>query len=398
MTTCGSPRRLATSHLGRWLPGNVAVAFDRDGIVMALEAIEAARTSIDLEMFLIGGDIGRRVLRLLDRKARAGVSVRLIHHEGLSIVIGHRLKVVLLALDRESRRHPEHHFAPLVDRMFAGELRNSPIRRARYPLSAFDRGPRFLRLAHDKLIIVDGRVTVTGGMNLADAVAGNHDLMLRITGTATAGPAEAFAADWRLASGEASAVTSFDDRQREGETPIRFLVTRPGCQQHLAAVLAMIDEARQRIDLQMFFLTAPSLVDALVRAHRRGVALRLILDPNEYALGLRLYGAPNVGHVGEFIAAGVPLRFFRARPGIQMHQKSMLVDEDLVYAGATNFTRQSFLANTESAVVVRNVPLARRFAERFEHDWQVESAAPDLQALRRRRVWARCIRTLSPLI
>lgn len=390
--------------LDAWLPGEVAVAFDGASIELALATIAEARDTIDIEMFLIGGEIGARLLHLLDAKARAGVRVRLLHREGLSIVIGHRLKLLFLALDAQSRRHPEHHYRPLVDAAFRQPLAGSPIRRSGFPLHAFRRGPRFLRLAHDKIIVVDGRVAIIGGMNLATAVAANHDLLLRIAGPAVAAPAMVFEADWRFATGDPTPIAPAAPNcvpaacATSGCASIRYVVTRPGLDGHLDAVVGLIDAAQRRLWLQMFFLTEPRLVAALAAAYRRGVDVRIVVDANEYALGMRLYGAPNVARLGELVAAGVPVRAFRSRPGSQMHQKSLLVDGDTVYAGATNFTAQSFRANTESSCIVRSGTLAAAFDARFRDDWEHHADAHDPAQLRRRRAWASVIRTLTPLI
>jgi phosphatidylserine/phosphatidylglycerophosphate/cardiolipin synthase-like enzyme len=392
-----------TAQVGRWLPGDADVAFDRAAFTLVMETLETAEQSIDVEVFLIGGEIGLRVLRLLDAKARSGVPVRLLHREGLSIVIGHRLKRLFLALDAESRRHPEHHYTPMVDALFAGELAGSPIRRAGFPLRAFRHGPRFLRLAHDKLIVVDRRVAIIGGMNLATAVAGNHDLLLRVRGAAVEAPAATFDDDWRLATGEPAdgavrAAVAAEPPWSAAPAQLRFLVTRPGCDGHRDAVAALIDGAQRRLWLEMFYLTEPRLIGRLIAAHCRGVDVRIVVDANEYSIGMRLYGAPNIGWLGDLLGAGVPLRQFRSRPGTQMHQKSMLIDDDLVYVGATNFTCQSFLANTESSFAIRSAELARTFAGRFETAWCRDAAAPDAATLGRRRAWAWLVRRLSPLI
>ena len=80
---------------GGWHPGCVEVFFDRAALAMALRTLRAARASIDMEMFLLGGQLGLRVLRLLDQKARAGVRVRLIHRECPSIRAGVVAKAAL---------------------------------------------------------------------------------------------------------------------------------------------------------------------------------------------------------------------------------------------------------------------------------------------------------------
>jgi len=158
------------------LPGRAAAFFDRAALAMAVREIRLARASIDLEIFMLGGPLGRRILRLADRKARGGVRVRLLHREGLSIRLGVRAKQCLAALRPHGLDRREHHYVPDVDRLFSDELRGSPIERAGFPLGAFRRrGLAPLKLAHDKIVVIDGTTAIIGGMNLATAVAGNHD-------------------------------------------------------------------------------------------------------------------------------------------------------------------------------------------------------------------------------
>jgi phosphatidylserine/phosphatidylglycerophosphate/cardiolipin synthase-like enzyme len=351
---------------------------------------------------MLGGPLGRRILRLLDRKARSGVRVRLLHREGLSIRTGVAMKRWLPAIRQRQQDHPQHHYVPDVDRLFRGELRDSAIQRAGFPLRAFRRsGFAPLKLAHDKIVLVDGAVAIVGGMNLATAVSGNHDLLLRVVGPAVAAPAAVFEHDWRLAHGERppfprwrSDVGTPDD---DVEWPHRlaFVVTRPDCANQLAAVFNLIEGARARLWVQMFYVTEPRLVAALVGASERGVDVRVLCDPNEYSLGVRLYGAPNLPFVSRLAAHGVPVRLYDAAPGAQMHQKSIVADSRVVFAGATNLTRQSFRVNTDSAFLVEGADIASIFERRFLEDWINRSAPPATALFRRRRVYMWCVRVAS---
>jgi phosphatidylserine/phosphatidylglycerophosphate/cardiolipin synthase-like enzyme len=376
------------------LPGRAAAFFDRAALARVVRELRRARTSIDLEIFMLGGPLGRRVLRLLDRKARAGVRVRLLHREGLSIRLGVRIKQWLPALRRGTLEHPGHHYVPDVDRLFRGELRGTPIQRAGFPLGAFRRnGFAPLKLAHDKIIVVDGATAIVGGMNVATAVAGNHDLLLRVTGPAVAAPRAVFDHDWHLAHGRRE---PFPDWRAEGAAAdtgtdwphrLRFAVTRPDRSDQRQLLLDLFDSARERLWVQMFYVTDPTLVEALGRAARRGVDVRVLCDPNEFSLGVRLYGAPNLPFVKRLVVEGVPVHLFDAAPGSQMHQKSVVVDSRYVFAGATNLTRQSFRVNTESAFLVDGPDLADVFERRFLDDWTSRSAAPDAGIFRRRRAY-----------
>ena len=403
MTVFGRGLRMATmSGSEGVLPGRAEAFFDRAALAMAVREFRLARTSIDLEIFMLGGPLGRRVLRLLDRKARAGVRVRLLHREGLSIRLGVRVKQCLSVMRRGTPDHPGHHYVPDVDRLFLGELRGTPIQRAGFPLGAFRRqGLAPLKLAHDKIIVVDGTTAIVGGMNLATAVAGNHDLLLRVTGPAVAAPQAVFDHDWGLAHGRRERFPDWCARGVAGGGDeawphrLRFTVTRPARSDQRQLLLELIDRARERLWVQMFYVTEQTLVESLGRAARRGVDVRVLCDPNEFSLGVRLYGAPNLPFVKELVAAGVPVRLFDASPGAQMHQKSIVVDSRYVFAGATNLTRQSFRVNTESAFLVDGPDLAEVFERRFMGDWTSRSAPPDAGLFQRRRAYFWCVKLAS---
>jgi phosphatidylserine/phosphatidylglycerophosphate/cardiolipin synthase-like enzyme len=384
----------------------IDVFFDRRALAMAVRTVRSARRSVDLEMFLIGGPLGRAVLRQLDRKARAGVRVRLLHREGLTIRAVAACKPWLKATRRWQQAHPEHHYTPEVGRIFRGPLSGSPIQRAGFPLRAFrGRGFAPLKLAHDKIIVVDDETAIVGGMNLATAVCRNCDLLLRLTGPAAAAPAAVFEYDWRLAAGrkapfphwvagsngEGPEVRADDDR-------LRMVVTRPDCANQLDAVRGLISGARRRIWVQMFYVTDPVVVGDLIAARARGVDVRVLCDANEFSLGLRLHGAPNLPFVEDLLRGGVAARVFDSRPGTQMHQKSIVVDSRFVFAGATNLTRQSFRVNTESAVIVDDADLARTFEDRFEQCWTSGAAEPSPRTFERRRLYLGVVRALSRFI
>ena len=387
----------------RWFPAKIEVFFDRNAHSMAEETIAGAQRTIEMEMFMIGGEYGERVMQLLDDKARKGICVRLIHREGASIRCGVALKKLGQLLGRSRNRHSSHHYIPAVDHLFATHLKHSPIQRSHFPLSRFGSilsAP--LKLAHDKLIIIDRQFAIMGGMNLASAVAENHDLFIRISGPAVSAATALFESDWLLThpdhTSDRPSVPS--PRTNSVDTPdeVRFLTTRPQAQDHVTDVLQLMAAAKERLWLEMFYLTEPTIIRALILAVKRNLDVRIICDPNEFSLGLPMRGAPNLPFVAELAAAGVPVRLFRSAPGSQMHQKSMLIDTDFVYTGATNFTQMSFRANTESSVLIRSRNVTGIFERRFLEDWNSFSTPPDHDIIRRRRLYLGVVRHLSRYI
>ncbi len=74
--------------------------------------------------------------------------------------------------------------------------------------------------------------------------------------------------------------------------PIRLLSTGPGRSNIFLALLRAIAQARSSIDLQLHEIDAPELELALIRAHARGVRVRVLLDPwsvvTKFAAGIRV--------------------------------------------------------------------------------------------------------------
>ena len=112
------------------------------------------------------------------------------------------------------------------------------------------------------------------------------------------------------------------------------------------AAEAMISEAKSgdRLDLVMFYLADRDILYALKAAARRGVLMRVILDPSKDAFGRQKSGMPNRQVARELVAAGVTVRW-AVTSGEQMHSKLLLVSKkdgcsDLLL-GSANFTRRN---------------------------------------------------------
>lgn len=390
-----------------WRPGQALIHFDRQAADRLHEAMAAARRHIDVSTFLLGGGFGRDVLRTLDRQARRGVRVRLIYADPGNIGAAMAVKRAWLRIDPlpAAGAGTAVHFEPAADEAFAGELAGSPIERRRFPLGQFPVAP--MKLAHDKLLIVDGEHAFAGGLNLDSVALGNHDALIEVAGPAAAAAAAVFEQDWRRAAGPLESASTPQPEPRVGPPDVaaaadarwperlRFAVTRPGCENQHALMLELLAGARRRAWVQMFYLTEPRLVQALVAAHRRGVDVRVIVDPNDYSLGLRMRGLPNVAQTTTLRDAGVPLRLYASRPGEQMHQKTLLVDGQLAFVGSTNWTRQSFRVNTESGYLVDSRAQAEALAARFTEDWERRSRPVDGAPGAGERAWSALARLVS---
>jgi len=122
-----------------------------------------------------------------------------------------------------------------------------------------------------------------------------------------------------------------------------------------AAIIDCIDQAHTSILVAMYYLTDPTLADALVRAHQRGVTVEIVLD--------RTQQTARGGQAQRLIDVGVPVHF-DARHQLQ-HNKFAVIDGATVVTGSQNWTASGESRNAENTVVMRDSRLADRFAATF---------------------------------
>ena len=127
------------------------------------------------------------------------------------------------------------------------------------------------------------------------------------------------------------------------------------------AVVREIDAAREKILIQAYSFTSSDIARALLRAHRRGVQVELLVDKNE-ALG-------NHNEAQELERAGIPT-YLDGEHAIA-HNKVMLIDGRTIITGSFNFTKAAERANAENLLVIRNDPqLYAEYERNFEHHRQ----------------------------
>ena len=115
-------------------------------------------------------------------------------------------------------------------------------------------------------------------------------------------------------------------------------------------IIAAIDEARTQVLVQAYSFTHRRIADALLRAHRRGVEIAVIVDA-EQAQG-------ETGVLRELTRGGVMLRYDSHHAAA--HNKIMLIDtaDDhcAVVTGSFNFTYAAQQRNAENALILRGNP------------------------------------------
>jgi cardiolipin hydrolase len=129
------------------------------------------------------------------------------------------------------------------------------------------------------------------------------------------------------------------------------------CWRRLVSVLG---SAKRTLDVCVFTITDDRITAAILGAHRRGVAVRVLTD-NEKAADLG-------SDVEQLRRAGVPLRIDDSP--FHMHHKFALVDGALLLNGSFNWTRSASVNNEENFVITGDARLVTAFSRVFEQLWQ----------------------------
>lgn len=121
------------------------------------------------------------------------------------------------------------------------------------------------------------------------------------------------------------------------------------------AVLAdAIDAAQYSLDVAIYHLDLWSIRDALIRAHRRGVRVRLIVESDYQA----------EAEIAELEYAGIEVIGDMREP--LMHHKFVVLDDVQVWTGSMNFTVRGAYVNNNNLLAVRSSELAHRYTQEFE--------------------------------
>jgi phosphatidylserine/phosphatidylglycerophosphate/cardiolipin synthase-like enzyme len=117
-----------------------------------------------------------------------------------------------------------------------------------------------------------------------------------------------------------------------------------------------IEMARTRIRVLAYELTDRSVINALIGAKRRGVDVQAVLDRvNQRGLNGR------EGSATILAAAGIPV--WIDRPAGIEHNKTMVIDDDLVIGGSYNFTYSAQHRNAENMTLTRSPIVARWYLD-----------------------------------
>jgi phosphatidylserine/phosphatidylglycerophosphate/cardiolipin synthase-like enzyme len=134
---------------------------------------------------------------------------------------------------------------------------------------------------------------------------------------------------------------------------------------------ALIATAKNSIDLASYALTDPVVLDALNDAQRRGVAIRIVLDPRER------HDFVKLGDLSDTVRI--------KRGGPFMHLKAYAIDGEVLRTGSANFSTSGENSQDNDLIVIRDAGAAAKFDAHFERMWDAAQPmiefAPAIKAL-----------------
>ena len=349
------------------------------------QAISEARNNINLETYIFDQDeLGLKFADMLIQKAQQGLTVNVMYDSVGTIGT------------------PQEFF----DRMRQGGIKLvafNPVNPAKLHGDSWKINNR----DHRKLLIVDGKIAFTGGINIsADYSKGSlfrsrsrpatksdvgwRDTHIKIEGPAVQAFQYLYVRNWAGQDSEdLRPADYFPQPVIAGDKVVRVLGSEPdGKFEIYKAYNLAIQEAKKSIHLtSAYFVPDQQTLDALIAAAKRGVDVKVVL-PGVSDSGLVFYAAHNL--YDQLLENGIKIYHLKLAV---LHAKTGVIDGAWSTVGSTNMDTRSFLHNSELNVVVMGEAFGGEMEKAFQEDLR-DSTEITLEAWRHRpwkdrmREWA----------
>ena len=301
------------------------------------EAIKNAKEHIHIEFFIFEDDkISNQLRELLISKAKEGVRVRMIYDFLGSWLLSKRYLYSLQKAGVYARP-----FLPFRLRLGRSKinLRN-----------------------HRKLLIVDGKIGFTGGLNVADRyfygnVLGKwRDTFVRFEGSVVHGLQQLFLNDWYFV--ERKLINDsryFPESQKFDDNLVQIVSSGPDTdwESIMQGIASAVMAAKKYIFIQTpYFVPPDAILSAIQIAALSGVDVRLMVPVKSDS---RLSDNCTSSYLNEILEAGV--RVYRYRNGF-LHSKAIVIDDFISIVGSANMDERSFNSNFEVNAFIYDTPTA----------------------------------------
>jgi len=313
-----------------------------------LAGIAQARHYALVQFYMFHDDgLGRRMQQALIERARAGVRVYMLYDE-----VG-------------SKGLPKAY----VDTLRAAGVEVSSFK----PTQGFGNRFQLNFRNHRKMVVVDGLTGWVGGHNVGDEYLGLdqqftpwRDTHIRLEGPAVLQLQATILADWYWATRQIPEL-NWVPRASEGSNVHAMIVPSAPSQKLETAGLLFVtalQSAERRIWLSAPYLVPDeAVIKALQLAALRGVDVRIITTGKGDSLAVHLAAFHYIHALRD-----LGIRFYAYKPGF-LHEKVMLVDDDVATVGTANFDNRSFRLNFEVTALIVDPVFGKQMQAMFENDF-----------------------------
>lgn len=361
----------------------VTVLIDgKDTFASLIEALQKAKETIHFEYYIFENDkIGSKIADVLMQKAEQGVEVRFIYDD----VGSWNLSSAFVRKMRKAGVQVKC-FMPVVFPWLTSKVnyRN-----------------------HRKIVVIDGRIAFTGGLNIADRYLTHgrvkkwRDTHLRIEGEGALMLQAIFITDWYfLNKKELLTQLKYFPNQTKFEPKVALQVVSSGPDSDWASIMQgfffAITSAKEHIYISSpYFMPNQAVLTALKVAALSGLDVRILLPSRSDS---KIVYWASRSYIGELLEAGIKVHLFMA--GFN-HSKTIMIDGEFCSVGSANMDIRSFEDNFEISVLIYDAKITGQLEGAFRNDLS-QSKLVDIEWWKKRSkihaVYESLSRLLSPLL
>ncbi|MGB3344205.1 MAG: cardiolipin synthase [Aequorivita sp.] len=330
-------------------------------------AMEKARYYINIQYYIFeDGKLAQQFLAILQQKAKEGVKVRFIY---------------------------DHFGSRLLSRRYIKQLKKAGIEVYSFLPMRFGRLISSINYRnHRKIVIVDGAVAFTGGINVSDKYIDGHSVLgiwhdthLQLTGPIVNSLQAVFAMDWSFASGNDDVFSAdyFLKKTEVGTSIAQTVASGPDSDFSSIQQLyfSIVNKAEKYVYIiNPYIIPGESLLDALQVAALSGVDVRLLLSSNSDS---HLVKWTVRSYFEDFLKAGVKIYLY---PTVFLHSKVILSDDAITSIGTANLDIRSFEENYEVNVLIYDKRITADLKQDFLRDCKISHQINYQDYLKRSKV------------
>ena len=302
-----------------------------------LEDIKNAKNQIYLETYIYDNDlIGIRFRNLLIEKVKEGVKVKVL-------------------IDAWGSKADKNFFQELINS--GGEVRF--FREFKYVLRFFSKNHE---RNHRKLLLIDGKISYIGSLNIADRFVNWRELMIRFVGEITEDFEKSFFQIWKIHG-------KFTKRRFDQLVHRGFQILQDNPSDLYRPVQkrfkTLIKYSQKSILIENPFLLLPRKVrKELIRAVKRGVKVVLVLPRSS---DVKTFDLVRDRYLGELHKGGIKIWYYdNGKPYSNLHAKLLIVDDKVFVMGSSNLDYRSFIYQYEINVIGRNRKIISELKHHFK--------------------------------